>query len=402
MQESNKATEIEVDQELSDLINQFHKSINLIKVTESNETMATANQTVGILTEKELTMLISFLPEFLPGQNLALFINRVEELINAINLESANALYSYILLQGIKSRIKGDAANFVSYFNCKTWDEIKKVLLSKYGDQRSEQVLLNELDSLSQAQNETFQNFYHRIIATLNDLIQKTKLDNQNTAIFDLKRDMYTTRAINTFRLGVTEPYCSYLDKFELKSLEECLNRCITYENEKSIKDYHEFVRRRTSVNHQKPSQKPPANNFNPQTRNYFIPNFANKPQFPTGPINIQPRQMTQPQQFWTNRQVFGNKAKPVTGTTMSKLQNQSRPTPMSTSSKSNAKIFQPHPQSRPNFISKELFNCEIDPELQEVLNYYEPESENEEPSEITEIDDENFRETASELNNNP
>lgn len=74
------------------------------------------------------------------------------------------------LFKTIKSKIKGDAANFVSYFECKDWTEIKNVLLTKYGDHRSEQVLANELDSLSQKLNGPVQNFYHRIVSALNDL----------------------------------------------------------------------------------------------------------------------------------------------------------------------------------------------------------------------------------------
>lgn len=53
-------------------------------------------------------------------------------------------------------------------------------------------------------------------------LIQKIKLENADAQIFAIKRDMYNARAINAFRLGVVEPYCSYLDKFTLKTLEEC------------------------------------------------------------------------------------------------------------------------------------------------------------------------------------
>ena len=62
-------------------------------------------------------------------------------------------------------------------------------------------------------------------------LIQKIKLENADAQIFAIKRDMYNARAINAFRLGVVEPYCSYLDKFTLKTLVECLNRCITFDN---------------------------------------------------------------------------------------------------------------------------------------------------------------------------
>lgn len=97
-------------------------------------------------------MLINTLPEYSPGENLPLFISKVDRLIQITSSLSQSPLQNYIILQGIHSKIRGEAANFISYFNCETWDTTKQVLLSKYGDQRSEQVLLNELDSLSQRQ----------------------------------------------------------------------------------------------------------------------------------------------------------------------------------------------------------------------------------------------------------
>lgn len=408
-------TEFEIDtNDISSLVELFQKTINLNQTVTMPQETQTATQ---VLSEKELTFLINLLPEFKPGENLALFINRVDELTNAINLESAGDLYKFMLYQGIKSKIKGDAADFVSYFNCKDWQEIKTNLLTKYGDQRSEQVLLNELDSLSQLHNESFQNFYHRVIATFNALMQKIKLDTTDVSVFNLKRDMYTIKAVNTFRLGVTEPYCSYLDKFSLSSLEECLNKCITYENEKSIKDYHEYMRRKASNQNQKPKpiQRQPLNNFSShpnfnlprmqtnfanQATNYRPQNFTNsnvKP-FPSQPINIQARPTTQPQKFFTNKQVFGNAAKPI-GTTMSKL---NRPTPMSVSTTNTKPQNYFKPQSRPTFASQELYNVEDTQQTDETDNDPWPlqndeYDENQIFEEYSDGSDANFRQEASE-----
>ena len=409
MQKSNIEYEIDTN-DIKSLIDQ----LSTVVITNPAEKMATPNQTQSaasnrpIITEKELIFLINLLPEFNPGENLAYFINRVEELANAIDLNEANALPSYMLTHGIKSKLKGDAANFVAYFNCNTWSEIKNVLISKYGDRRSEQVLLNELDSLSQKSNESVQDFYHRIISAQNNLNQKIKLDTPDPALFKLKMDMYSERAVNTFRLGVTEPYCSYLDKFSLTTLEECLNKCITYDNEKSIKDYHEYMRRKASEN-QKPkfAQKPPnpfafkpSNfQFGPPRNNYQNFNNNSRPQnFSSPKVPFPNKQFSaQPQRFPTNKQVFGNAAKPI-GSTMSQLQN--RPTPMSVASKSHGRIFPNYQQQKPNFISQELFNCEtdeqIDYELAETIDY-QPDYEQYEENFVEPEENVNFREEASE-----
>ena len=58
-----------------------------------------ASADVAVLSYKKLTFLINLLPEFKPGENLALFINCVEELTIAINLGSEDALYNYMLIQ---------------------------------------------------------------------------------------------------------------------------------------------------------------------------------------------------------------------------------------------------------------------------------------------------------------
>lgn len=47
------------------------------------------------------------------------------------------------------------------------------------------------------------------------------------------KRKEYTQLALNTFKYGILEPHRNHLKYFTIKTLEEGLNLCSTYDNKK-------------------------------------------------------------------------------------------------------------------------------------------------------------------------
>lgn len=177
--------------------------------------------------------------------------------------------------------------------------------------------------------------------------------------------------------------------------MSEAIYECRKYDNDKAQISFMNFMRNKSKPFNKKPNfnQNKPQNfrqNFAPihYNRGNYNNHFANNQnnprtnQFPRLPINIQTRLMP-PRQFSTNEQVFGPRP-----------QQNYTPTPMSistrnTSRKNNINTFTNRfaQNSRPNFISEELFNVENNEEEQRFSNSHQT---NEKPPE-------NFRIEASE-----
>lgn len=111
----------------------------------ANNTMANPNNSVAsnvasvvnqnILADKsEINLLLNAIPNYFPGDNLSIFINEVDNLINHLSNRLTGDL-GYIVSFSIRSKVKGDARDFLAYQNATQWPEIRAALLSKYGDQ---------------------------------------------------------------------------------------------------------------------------------------------------------------------------------------------------------------------------------------------------------------------------
>lgn len=210
----------------------------------------------------ELQLLIQAIPEFHPGQSLSVFINEIDNLLRHLNRRLTPDL-TYILNVNIRSKIKGDARDFISYQNAVEWFDIRKVLLQKYGDQRSEELLVSDLTQCVQQKTEKYMDFYSRLLKAYNSLMQNVTLNIQDPNYLAFKKLEYDKLALKTFQIGLLEPYRSFLGNFEFKTIEECINKCHTLENRNQEWDYCEFLR--NSQNGQafkKPSTMPSLPNF--------------------------------------------------------------------------------------------------------------------------------------------
>lgn len=381
-----------------------------------------------IVSKTDVQCLINAIPEYYPGQNLSIFINEIDNLINHLKDRLTEDLV-YLVNFSIRSKIKGEARDFIAYQNVCDWIDIKRVLLQKYGDQRSEELLTSSLTQCVQRRNECYSDYYSRILKNFNDLMQYISLNETDTAILNFKKIEYTRLALKTFQIGLLEPYRSYISNFELKTLEECINKCRFYDNRKQEWEYSEFIRRSQDPSNRKIQQSAPiqkrqslpsfqnryfnstpnqvyhtptqshSNHFRAQSNqpNFSVNKSYNERGFPYPINNKPPPNNTKPP---TNKTVFGTKP----GSSFSKIQ--PKPTPMSIQT-STFNMRQPqrpmyqHYQPKPNFTSEELYNVDYEnptdqnyypdyTDLQE--DFYEQEQPDEESSE-----NENFRMDASE-----
>ncbi|XP_050512852.1 GATA zinc finger domain-containing protein 15-like [Diabrotica virgifera virgifera] len=234
----------------------------------------------------DITSLCATLPEFSTGDNLSTFLKSVDNLITFLVGQQLTASQEFILNSNIIARIKGEPRDFLNYSNKTAWAEVRPALLAKYGDRRSEDILVTQLSTTVQKNHESYDQYHQRITKNLNDLLQHTTLnDNVETANF--KTPYFKNIALKTFCTGINEPYAEYLSHFTITSLEQALQKCIVYDNHKSQQKYMNYLKTQQNNKPFSPKQKPANtnqtffnNNPNP-TRNVFQPNSNSYPRQP-------------------------------------------------------------------------------------------------------------------------
>lgn len=178
---------------------------------------------VVTMPRQDVQLLLNSIPEFSPGQNLYIFINEIDNLISHLQ-GRLNPDLTNTLNFKIRSKIRGEARDFISFQNATYWTSIRRALLQKYGDQRNEDLLISALSQTVQKKNENYLDFYSRITKNLNYLLQHLILNIQDQNYLLYKRHDVEKLALKTFQIGLLEPYRSYLSNFECDSLEECIN----------------------------------------------------------------------------------------------------------------------------------------------------------------------------------
>lgn len=381
---------------------------NLAPLPESK--MATPSQV-------EINMARDMVPEYSGGsKDLAYFISQADTFINLLKQGDSLNVFNKLLLEQVKSKLRGEARDVLIKGNFILWSDIKKALVCRFGDPRSEDLLVNDLITCFQQNNESFEAYFEKIKYKLQVVIEHINISENNQDIKQSKTRMYEVQALNTMKSGIIEPYCTHMLNLPINSLEEALLECRRYDNNKAQISFMNFLRNRS-----KPLQKPNAHtNFKHHTHQSqnnkpFVPSFIQnrgfnsyqhkpsfspnpqptRPEFPRGPINIQPRQL-QPQRYPTNSEVFGKK-----------LDN-NKPVPMSTTSaysyrpKQNSQVsnmFKKSYKPQHNFIAEELYNAEYmnSPEnLPQNENLYHNHHYESEACEFND-NEENFQTEASE-----
>ncbi len=433
----------EVDLELSvNDLNQLNLEVsnlqNQVLVPNSsnlNNVKMPGQSNTSTVERSEVQLLLQAIPEYHPDHNnLSVFIQEVDNLAEYLQNRLTSDLV-YAVNFSIRSKIKGDARDFITYQNATQWSEIRTALLSKYGDQRSEDLLISALTHCVQKRNETYLDFYSRTLKALNDLMQYISLNETDKNFITYKKADYQRLALKTFQIGLIDPYRSYLSHFQLSTIEECLNKCKFYDNRRHEWDYCEFLRK---TNESSIPRKPQPQMFS----NQFSQNFPAQPRQNFLALPAPQNRFNPSNSMQNNQSIFSRPSnsfnqqqqpRPFTGNFQNKLpfNNQSRPPPEPMSTRTilpsgnrpqwnsnrppqsqfpnqnqnfqkRSNIFQS--TGPPNWSSKELFNLETEnsdqldqPSTSEenyfYEEYYEPtENFEQNPEEYSE----NFQETAS------
>lgn len=290
------------------------------------------------------------------------------------------------LLQSIKSKLHGQALTIIGCrFDLNSWADIRKTLVNHFSDPRSIANLEHDLRQTARRNNESLHDFGLRLQNLQSLLLAKVSQSNDAAIEKTTYIKIYQKLTLDTYTHCLPQNYQIMIRLSPFTTLEEAIN-LVTQEEQ-----FNKTARQTSSQNFS-------------QTHPYTNQNY-NKPQFPSQPITLPPRRITQPN-FPTNQQVFGrqnvtqnqNVFKPRTQNTQS-----FKPTPMSGVSvqprqnyaqnpstsrqnftpqfqpKTNSQIKQQFPwfkQSIPQkFMTQELHTVELDPTV-DYIHYPEESTE--------------------------
>ena len=422
-----------------------NKQINDLKVK-----MATTP--LDIFNNLRIPDAIKDLPTFNGNPRLLYdFLNNVQEILDIIPNTDNN--YLKFITRAIRNKIVCEANEVLNMYGTPViWSEIRRNLILHYSDKRNETSLIRDLHVLKQS-NETVENFYSKIIELFSTLTNFINIHETDVNVISAKHTLYQEMCLNTYLTGLKEPLGSTIRAMRPKSLAEAFSFSIQEQNTYYVRNTPKFNNTQNishtphnrTHNHPTPqnsSYRPFSQNFNNRSynpNNYQSYNQSNNRSYnqnnyrsyiPNTQLNHSQQRLNsnanrpqQTQPFFNNRPIQ-----------QSQNPQQSRPmnhpTPMDTSS-GNTNRYKPisHPNTQffkstgPfNFHSKELFKCEnpeiTDPDLENEYFEYEDDPDypyinyqldmsarnhyqNLDPPindnfETNEIDEENFRKTAS------
>ncbi|KAF2899534.1 hypothetical protein ILUMI_06637 [Ignelater luminosus] len=366
----------------------FNKSELLNGLGISSPTKAVSESLI-MANYAEINIAKETIPIYKGGsKNLSYFLQQCQKFIvnyknNTVGQE--NCSLNKLLFEICCSKLIGAARDTLVISNCNNWSQVKETLISRFGDQRNETLLENELVICYQLVGETYDQYYEKIKCRVQQLLEHVAMREQNGALIGYNIGLYNQKALDTFKAGLLEPYRSFISYKNVGSLEDCLVQLRGYDNHKQQVNFLNFIRQKTTGKTNQPKFRtsnntniPSANNYNnsapvfSQNQNQIrtTPNFQNRPIQNTFPN-------TQGTFNHPNRQVQ-NKFLHPQSLNYKKVEQQ--PTPMSISTRNTTRVFQNKPQARPsyftstgpqNFISEEIYNVE-EQEPQEGFENFE------------------------------
>lgn len=342
--------------------------------SSDNELEYIRNLTMAV-SQVEMNMAKDMLPEYSGGsKNLAYFVKQVETYIELLRKPEDHCIFNRLLFEQVKSKLTGEARDVLISSNCNRWSELKEELLQRFGDPRSEELLAHDLNTCFQSHNQSYEQYYETIKYKLQILLEHISIRTPNRDIRISKENMYVQQALSTFKAGILEPYCSHLLNIPTNSLEQALYECRKFDNEKAQITFMNFMRHKTKPGNF--TKKPMVQNVRPQAHHTFnrsfiphVNNFSTNQQHHTSNFNNAPRSavntQTRPAQNFNNNfsQNFNQNFSQNSQVRRNFAPTQNKPTPMSISTRNTFRPPQSNnyfrQQSRPTFISEELYNIE-------------------------------------------
>lgn len=193
-------------------------------------------------------------------RQLPLFIKKCEYILH--NFQGGDFQNEY-LFHVVTSRLAGEAANIVGERDqINTWTELKQLLRQQFGDPRTEECLVLELESAKINKNESYLEFCHRIQHLRSILFAKLDETIMDKTMRLAKQHIYTNTSLNVFLYNLP-PYLVRLVRLRnICTLEEALQTVLEEQNFQNVY-----------------TQKNGTHRYNNNQQNQVVPR-ENRPQY--------------------------------------------------------------------------------------------------------------------------
>lgn len=254
---------------------------------------------------------------------LNLFIKKCEY-VYAI-LGQMTATENLFVIQKITSKLTGRAATLISEHDYASveWSSLKEILIQHFGDQKSEECLIFELEQLKIKTNESYLDFYNRIQSVKSNLFAKI-IANNDCATRQTKMSIYNHTALQVFLYNLPQHLLRIVRFKQPHTLEQALQTVTeetNFQKQYALRnDSHSKFQQANNAQSKNFRPRNPSPNYNPNSRpfNYvprqnsnfntrFNPNFnRNFQQSNNQPHNT----LTRPSgpQPWFNRRFSDNR----------------------------------------------------------------------------------------------
>lgn len=212
---------------------------------------------------------IQLIPEF-DGNNKILqrFTQNCDEIVN-IFVDKKNQFnpVNKLILNSIKSKLRGRAAEVVELYGCVKWSDLKNLLNEHFGDQRSESALVRDLCTLVQGNQNTME-YFENVFTHLSLLCNYVDTFSSH-AVYE--KEKYKNLALDIFMNGLREPIGSIVRSSCPKTLIEAQKIIIREEKSNQFRQ----TQYQQTKNIMKTQMRP--NSFNKprfEQNQRFIPNY--------------------------------------------------------------------------------------------------------------------------------
>lgn len=211
------------------------------------------------------------------ARQLPLFIKKCEYILNTFQ---GGDLQNAYLFHTITSRLAGEAANLVGERDqIATWHELKSLLSQHFGDPRTEECLVLELESMKIKFKESYLDFCHRIQNIRSILIAKVNETVNDVTLRQAKQHIYNNTSLNVFLYNLPRHLVRLVRLKNVDNLENALRIVLEEENFESVYELKNPLKK--SFYNQ--SQRP--NSHSKQLSSAHVPN---KPQVNENQSNSQ------------------------------------------------------------------------------------------------------------------
>lgn len=227
-------------------------------------------------------------------RQLPLFIKKCEYILQSF--QGGNPQNEY-LFHVITSRLAGEAANVVGERDhINTWSELKQLLRLQFGDPRTEECLVLELESIKINRGESYLDFCHRIQHVRSILFAKLDETIPDKTLRLAKQHIYTNTSLNVFLYNLPSYLVRLVRLRSVSTLEEALQTVLEEQNFQNVYNQKNHVF--------KNNNSPPRQNFRTENRPQYSLNNNNnhndRRNFTNNRYPIQPPNQTG--NSWQNR----------------------------------------------------------------------------------------------------